>query len=95
MSRTLNAKLADLDNVLEFKSYFENRSCEGGSPRIQLAIDLNGDGIADGNAFGDTAPPFHLNSAPNGWQYGDVTGELPRWDVSRPRPSAQTRSPAL
>jgi len=58
VSRTLNAKLADLDNVLEFKSYFENRRCGGGSPRIQLAIDLNGDGIPDGNALGYTAPSF-------------------------------------
>jgi hypothetical protein len=44
--------------MLEFKSYFENRSSGGGSPRIQLAIALNGEGIPDGSAFGYTAPSF-------------------------------------
>jgi hypothetical protein len=71
-----------LDNMLEFKSYFQNRSCGGGSPRIQLAIDLNGDGLSDGNAFGYTAPPF-AGCAPNRWQYDDLTDELPRWDLSQ------------
>src|SRR5207237_212690 len=58
VSRRLGVKIAALDNMLEFKSYFQNRSCGGGSPRIQLAVDLNGDGTPDGNLFGYTAPPF-------------------------------------
>jgi hypothetical protein len=82
VSRKLNVKITQLDNMLEFKSYFQNRSCGGGSPRIQLAIDLNGDGSADGNAFGYTAPPF-AGCLPNRWQYDDVTDEQPRWDVSQ------------
>jgi hypothetical protein len=82
VSRKLNVKIQDLDNMLEFKSYFQDRTCGGGSPRIQLSIDLNGDGIADGNAFAYTAPPFS-GCAPNRWQYDDVTDELPRWDASQ------------
>jgi len=82
VSRTLNVKIAQLDNMLEFKSYFQNRSCGGGSPRIQLSIDLQGDGTADGNAFAYTAPPF-AGCPPNRWQYDDVTDELPRWDASQ------------
>jgi len=82
VSRKLNTKIAALDNMLEFKSYFSNRSCGGGSPRIQLAVDLNGDGNEDGNLFGYTAPPF-AGCPPNRWQYDDVTDELPRWDVSQ------------
>lgn len=82
VSRRLDAKISQLDNMLEFKSYFQNRSCGGGSPRIQLLIDLNGDGTPDGNAFGYTAPPFN-GCLPNRWQYDDVTDELPRWDVSQ------------
>jgi len=82
VSRRLNVKIAQLDNMLEFKSYFQNRSCGGGSPRIQLAIDLNGDGVSDGNAFGYTAPPF-AGCPPNRWQYDDLTDELPRWDISQ------------
>jgi hypothetical protein len=82
VSRTLGVKIADLDNMLEFKSYFLNRSCGGGSPRIQLAVDLNGDGVPDGNAFGYTAPPF-AGCPPNRWNYDDLTDELPRWDVTQ------------
>jgi len=82
VSRVLGVQIAALDNMLEFKSYFQNRSCGGGSPRIQLAIDLNGDGVPDGNAFGYTAPPF-AGCPPNRWQYDDLTDELPRWDVTQ------------
>ena len=82
VSRHLDAKITQLDNLLEFKSYFLNRSCGGGSPRIQLLIDVNGDGMADGNAFGYTAPPF-AGCPPNRWQYDDLTDELPRWDASQ------------
>ena len=82
VSRTLGVKVAQLDNMLEFKSYFQNRSCGGGSPRVQLAIDMTGDGVADANAFGYTAPPF-AGCPPNRWQHDDLTDELPRWDVSQ------------
>jgi hypothetical protein len=51
-------KIEMLDNQLEAKYRFSmGRSCGGGSPRIQLAIDLNGDGTSDGNAFGYFAVP--------------------------------------
>ncbi len=82
VSRVLGVQIAALDNMLEFKSYFQNRSCGGGSPRIQLAVDLNGDGMPDANAFGYTAPPF-AGCPPNRWQYDDLTDELPRWDVTQ------------
>jgi hypothetical protein len=32
VSRRLNVKIAAQLNMLEFKSYFQNRSCGGGSP---------------------------------------------------------------
>jgi hypothetical protein len=82
VSRVLDAKITQLDNMLEFKSYFQNRSCGGGSPRITLSIDLNGDRTPDGNAWGYTSPPF-AGCPPNRWQYDDVTDELPRWDLSQ------------
>jgi hypothetical protein len=81
ISRVVNTKIANLDNMLEFKSYFQNRSCGGGSPRMVLSIDTNGDGIPDGEVDGYTAPPF-AGCPPNRWQYDDVTDELPRWDIS-------------
>jgi hypothetical protein len=82
VSRHLEVKIAQLDNLLEFKSYFLNRSCGGGWPRIQLLIDVNGDGMPDGNAFGYTAPPF-AGCVSNRWQNDDLTDELPRWDISQ------------
>ena len=82
VSRHLGVKIAQLDNLLEFKSYFQNRSCGGGSPRMQLLVDLDGDGTPDGNLFAYTAPPF-AGCVPNRWQYDDLTDELPRWDVSQ------------
>src|SRR5262245_51189602 len=82
VSRRLNVKITALDNQLEFKSYFQNRSCGGGSPRIALTIDLNGDGVSDADAWAYTAPPF-AGCAPNRWQYDDLTDELPRWDASQ------------
>ena len=82
VSRVLGVNILALDNMLEFKSYFQGRSCGGGSPRIQLAVDLNGDGVPDGNAFGYTAPPF-AGCIPNRWQYDDLTDELPRWDPTQ------------
>src|SRR6267142_853899 len=36
VSRRLGTKITALDNMLEAKAYFFNRSCGGGSPRIQL-----------------------------------------------------------
>jgi hypothetical protein len=81
VSRRIDRKISQLDNMLEFKSYFQNRSCGGGSPRITLHIDLDGDGNEDGVVWGHTAPPF-AGCLPNRWQYDDLTDELPRWDTS-------------
>jgi hypothetical protein len=83
VSRTLNVKINTLDNQLEFKSYFQARSCGGGSPRIQLEVDLDGDGKADGNAFGHWPPPPFAGCPPNVWMYQDLTDLLPRWDLSQ------------
>lgn len=86
VSRRLNAKIAQLDNMIELKVYFKApRGCSGGSPRITLAIDLNGDGVSDGNAHGNVGPlPFGGGCPPPGfWQYEDLTDAAPRWDVSQ------------
>jgi hypothetical protein len=81
VSRKLNVQIAALDNMLEFKSYFQKRTCGGGSPRMQLAIDLDGNGTSDGNAFVYTNPI--AGCAPNRWQYDDLTDEVPRWDLTQ------------
>src|SRR5205085_8556407 len=52
--RKLNpgVKIGTLTNQLQLKYYFPARTCSGGSPRFQLAIDTDGDGTSNGNAFG-------------------------------------------
>ncbi len=82
VSRKVNVKADKLDNMLEFKAWFSftsmpllGKTCVGGSPRFQLAIDLDGDGDVEGNAFGDTG----LNGSGSGcpprtWMYEDLTG---------------------
>jgi hypothetical protein len=85
VSRKLNVKIMALDNQVEWKSYFvAPKTCVGGSPRMQLAIDLNGDGTSDGNAHGNFGPlPFGAGCVPNVWTYQDLTDAAPRWDVTQ------------
>jgi hypothetical protein len=83
-----NAKVATLTNQLNIKYYFTARSCDGGSPRIQLYIDP-GDGTSPRNAFG------YVSNLPGGggggcasdkWQYQDMANladPVPEWDLSQ------------
>jgi hypothetical protein len=76
VSRTVNVKIDELDNMLEFKAWYAPpKTCIGGSPRFQLAIDRDGDGDSDGNVFLDTG----INGSGSGcvpetWLYEDFTG---------------------
>lgn len=87
VSRTLNVEIAKLDNMVELKAYFQppRVGCGGGSPRVQLAIDLDGDGRSNGNAHGNYGPgPFGAGCPPPGvWHYEDLTDTSPRWDVTQ------------
>ena len=61
-----------------------NINCDGGSPRISLRVDLNGDGVSDGNAFGYVGPfPSFTGCAPQVWRYHDMTDAGQRWDTSQ------------
>jgi hypothetical protein len=82
VSRRLGVKIAALDDMLEFKSFYQNRSCGGGSPRFALTIDLNGDGVPDGDVWAYSFP-FTTGGCPqNLWNYDDLTDAKPRWDAS-------------
>lgn len=85
VGRQLGVKIATLDNQLEWKQYLvAPKTCVGGSPRFQLAIDLNGDGVSDGNAFGYAGDlPYGTGCLSNAWQYFDFTDLVPRWDVTQ------------
>jgi hypothetical protein len=80
VSRKVNVKVDKLDNMLEFKSRFQGdlptpKSCIGGSPRFQLAIDTDGDGVSNGNAFGYFgASPGFTGCPMETWLYEDLTG---------------------
>lgn len=79
-------KIAALDHQLGVRYFFfPPRTCAGGSPRIQLAIDRDGDGNFDGNAFGYVGHgAFGTGCLPPGeWDQVDMTDNAPRWDLSQ------------
>jgi hypothetical protein len=90
--RVLNAKITQLDEHLTLRYYFvAPKTCNGGSPRIQLAIDTDGDGVSNGNAFGTIGPsPFFTACQQNEWVTEDLTVSslestqaVGRWDGSQ------------
>ena len=77
-------KITALTNQIGVKYFFTGtKNCVAGSPRIQLVIDGDGDGVSDFTAHGHispTGPPF---VCPTGmWRYEDLTDNLPRWEVT-------------
>lgn len=79
-------KITALENQLSVRYYFPvpGRTCAGGSPRIQLAIDRDGDGTFDGNAFGYLGhAPFGAGCVTGDWDYIDMTDNIARWDLSQ------------
>src|SRR5207248_6671817 len=77
-------KIEMLTNQVQVKYLFVNRTCGGGSPRIQLGIDRDGDGKFDGNAFGYLGDkPFGGTCLPGVWLFEDMTNAVPKWDISQ------------
>jgi len=92
-----HVKVRMLTNQIELNYYFLHPTCLGGSPRIQLAIDGDGDGdfkqtqasagqlaSPDQNAFGylgDKA--FGGGCAAGAWLHEDMTDTAPKWDLSQ------------
>lgn len=91
VSRRLGVQVDKLDHMLEFKSSFvAPKSCFGGSPRMSLRVDANGDGKfqqgatpgSDFVAHGHVNPPTTTGCPPNIWRFDDVTDEGGRWEVT-------------
>jgi len=78
-------KIAALTNQLQLKYYFPSRSCGGGSPRIQIAIDRDNNGVVDGNAFGYVGHTGFGGGCLTGtWDFVDMTDAVPfRWDLTQ------------
>jgi hypothetical protein len=86
-------KIAALDDQLNLKYRFEPpRTCYGGSPRISLFVDANGDGrfeqmgvIPGGVDFvaqGHVNPPVFAACPPDIWRIEDMADELKRWETT-------------
>ena len=88
-------KITALDNQLGLKYYFEGRTCGGGSPRITLLVDADGDGSFDFAAHGHVNPPALLGCPPDQWMYENLTDDLPRWEVTAPPGAPRPTLPAL
>lgn len=73
-------KITALRNQLGFKYFFVNRSCGGGSPRLTLLIDADGDGVVDFAAHGHPNP--FTGCPPNTWIYENLTDNAGRWEVT-------------
>lgn len=99
--RVLNAKITALDEHLTVRYYFVSpKTCGLGSPRIQLAIDTDGNGVSNGNAFGFIGPsPAFTLCQQDQWVTEDLTistlestQALNRWDGSQVCPGTNTVS---
>jgi hypothetical protein len=74
-------KIKALRNQLGFKYYFvAPRSCGGGSPRVTLLVDSDGDGNTNFAAHGHPNP--FVGCIQNDWHYEDLTDPGPRWEVT-------------
>jgi len=83
-SINLGVPLGALNRKIAFSAYLVNIDCYGGSPRISLRVDLNGDGVSDGNAFGYMGPfASFTGCAQQVWRYQDMTDGGQRWDTSQ------------
>lgn len=80
-----HVQVAMLTDMLGVKYYFPSRTCYGGSPRISLAIDIDGDKTSDGNAWGYVGHGgFGTGCVTGAWDYVDLTDStLNRWDLTQ------------
>jgi len=82
-STTPGIKITAFTNQLGLKYYFVGtRTCGGGSPRLTLLVDSNGDGQTDFAVHGHVNPPAYAACISNKWRYEDLTDDLPRWEVT-------------
>jgi hypothetical protein len=86
ISRRLNLQVTNLDNQIHVRYFFEEGTCNQGSPRIALSIDTDGDGAPNGNAFGYIGNFPNFNACDAGqWRFEDLTDdsfEL-EWDLTQ------------
>jgi len=82
-----HVKIHWFTDMIEMKYYFVGRSCGGGSPRIVLLVDANGDGkfdqtTGDFAANGHVNPPTTVGCRTGQWVYEDFTDNGNRWEIT-------------
>lgn len=76
-------QIGDLD-ALSFAAFYETGGCGGGSPRLQLGVDTNGDDTRDGNVFVYGGPaPSYAGCAIGAWEAYDLLDGEARFDASQ------------
>ena len=76
-------RIGAFTNQLGLKYYFVSpRTCGGGSPRITLLVDSDGDGDTDFAAHGHVNPPVYTACIQDKWKHEDLADDLPRWEVT-------------
>lgn len=82
--RELHVQVGDLDGQLSLDYFIESGDCGGGSPRISLGIDTDGDGNIDGNIHGHVDPnSVGCPEADGQWASADLTDAEPRWETAQ------------
>lgn len=69
-----------------YRYLIEEGDCGGGSPRLQVMLDTDGDGLFDGNALGYAGPPGRgFSGCPVGeWIPEVATDDDPAWQLKLP-----------
>lgn len=68
-------------NKLSFDAYYTAGSCGGGSPRVSLAIDTDGNGASNGNLNAYAGPHPTYTGCPNGvWSHYDLLDGASRFE---------------
>lgn len=76
-------KITAFDNQLGLKYFFvAPRTCGGGSPRITLLVDSDGDGAVNFALHGHVNPPVYTACVTDKWRYEDLADDLQRWEVT-------------
>lgn len=71
-------------NKLSFDVFYVAGGCGGGSPRVSLQIDTNGDGVSNGNlnGYAGQAPSF-TNCASGVWTHENLLDNVSRFEAQQ------------
>lgn len=78
--RYLATQASGLTGAIHFDYYVESGDCGGGSPRVALGVDIDGDGTVEGYLHGLVDPKSRgCPEAQTNWVHVDLTDGAHRW----------------